>query len=137
MTMHYEALEELSRRDPRYDSRAYEFVQEAIRYTEESLGRQPPEELEGQAEAHGHVSGRELLEGICDLALREYGLMARTVFRMWGVERTDDFGEIVFNLVEANLISTDDKDSRADFHNVMDLDEVLIRRYQIPAMETE
>ena len=31
--------------------------------------------------------------------------MARVVFRLWGIRNTSDFGEIVFNLVEENLMS--------------------------------
>ena len=66
-----------------------------------------------------------------DLALREFGLMARTVFHMWGINHTDDFGEIVFNLVEAGLMSTTEKDNRHDFHNVYDLDQALVHDYRI------
>ena len=51
--------------------------------------------------------------------------MARTVFRQWGIRRTDDLGEIVFNLIEASLLSKTDADDRADFHDVFDLDQAL------------
>ena len=83
-----------------------------------------------------HVSGQDLLRGIRDLALREFGLMARPVFRMWRVNATDDFGEIVFNLVEANLMSKTDRDERADFAGVFDLDD-LARDYRIELDEVE
>jgi uncharacterized repeat protein (TIGR04138 family) len=64
--------------------------------------------------------------------------MARTVFRLWGINRTDDFGEIVFNLVEANLMSKTDNDSRDDFRDVYDLDQVLVRDFRIrPDEEAE
>ena len=75
--------------------------------------------------------------GIRELALREFGFMARTVFRMWGIQRTDDFGEIVFNLVECNLMSKTDDDDRRDFHNVFDLDEALVKEYRIRLDEAE
>jgi uncharacterized repeat protein (TIGR04138 family) len=61
--------------------------------------------------------------------------MARTVFRMWGINRTDDFGEIVFNLVEANLMSKTARDDRRDFHDVYDLDEALVKGYRIPVTD--
>jgi uncharacterized repeat protein (TIGR04138 family) len=57
--------------------------------------------------------------------------MARVVFRLWGIERTDDFGDIVFNLIAAGLMSKTDEDSRGDFHNVFDLDQALVRDYRI------
>jgi uncharacterized repeat protein (TIGR04138 family) len=135
MTMHHPGIEELVRRDPRYDYRAYEFVFEALRHTMKMLGRPPAEEGAGQGQRH--ITARELLEAVRDLALAEFGLMARTVFHMWGIETTDDFGEIVFNLVEANLMSKTDEDNRADFHAVFDLDEALVKAYQIKVEEAE
>ncbi len=136
MTMHHPKLDELVRRDPRYAYEAYEFLFAALAHTQRMLGRVPPPE--GPApEQDYHVSGPELLAGVRDLALREFGLMARTVFRMWGINRTDDFGELVFNLVEAGLMSKTDEDSRKDFHAVYDLDEALERGYRIEAREEE
>jgi uncharacterized repeat protein (TIGR04138 family) len=136
MTMHHPKLDELVRRDPRYAYEAYEFLFAALAHTQRALGRVPPPE--GPApEQDYHVSGPELLEGVRDLALREFGLMARTVFKMWGINRTDDFGELVFNLVEAGLMSKTEEDSRKDFHAVYDLDEALVRGYRIEAAPEE
>jgi uncharacterized repeat protein (TIGR04138 family) len=137
MTMHFAGLAEVVRRDPRYAYEAYEFVFAALSHTQKMLGRQPRLELGAEAEPHNHVSGRELLEGVRDLALREFGLMARTVFHLWGIDRTDDFGEIIFNLVESGLMSKTPEDNRADFHNVYDLDQALVQGYQIRLDETE
>lgn len=127
--MHLAGLAEVIRRDPRYAYEAYEFVFSALRHTQKMLDRLPGEEEETSPQQH--VSGRELLEGIRDLALREFGLMARTVFRMWGIERTDDFGEIIFNLIDSNLMSKTDDDTRRDFHEVYDLDQALVEGYSI------
>jgi uncharacterized repeat protein (TIGR04138 family) len=132
---HIPVLEEVVRRDPRYAYEAYEFLFVALGHTQKLLGRLP-EEPEEDPEGTHHVSGPELLTGIRDLALREFGLMARTVLRHWGINRTGDFGEIVFNLVEANLMSKTDQDNRADFADVYDLEE-LVRGYHISAAETE
>jgi uncharacterized repeat protein (TIGR04138 family) len=127
--MHHPKLDEIVRRDPRYPYEAYQFVFEALAHTQRLLGRLPPPEA--APEQDYHVSGRQLLEGIRDLALREFGLMARTVFRLWGINRTDDFGEIIFNLVDANLMSKTAEDRRQDFHDVYDLDQALVRDYRI------
>jgi uncharacterized repeat protein (TIGR04138 family) len=70
-------------------------------------------------------------------AILRYGLMARTVFRRWGIEKTDDFGEIVFNLVEATLMSKTNEDSRRDFQGVYDLDRVLVDGFRINLEEAE
>jgi uncharacterized repeat protein (TIGR04138 family) len=138
MSTNQARLTEVVRRDPRYSYEAYEFVFSALSYTQKSLGRAPvsPEE-EGAAGPEHHVSGRELVEGIRALALRQFGLMARIVFRSWGIRRTDDFGEIVFNLVEEKLMSKAEQDCRADFHDLFDLDKALVEDFRIELDEVE
>jgi uncharacterized repeat protein (TIGR04138 family) len=138
MTTFHAGLAEVVQRDPRYAYEAYEFLYEALNHTQKMLGRLPAgEEAQGGAERQHHVSGPELLAGIRDLALREFGLMARTVFHLWGIKSTDDFGEIVFNLVEAGLMNKTDEDTRHDFHNVYDLDQALVEGYRIELEEAE
>lgn len=122
------------KRDPRYECEAYEFVFEALAYTQEKLGRVPTEQSEAERGEY-HVTGQELLEGIREFALQQFGMMALTVFRHWGIRSTDDFGEIVFNLIEAELMSKRPEDSREDFHNVYDLEEAL-SQYQIQLDES-
>ncbi|HTU93109.1 MAG TPA: Minf_1886 family protein [Gemmataceae bacterium] len=132
--MHHPQLDEMVRRDPRYTYEAYEFVFAALDHTLRMLGR-VPQAQEGAGERDRHVSGAQLLEGVRDLALREFGLMARTVFRAWGINCTADIGEIVFNLVAANLMKKTAEDSRDDFRDVYDLDQVLVRDYRIDVKE--
>jgi uncharacterized repeat protein (TIGR04138 family) len=117
--------------DPRYCYEAYEFVFQALHHAQKMLGREPIAEGAVEPDAKHHVSGPELLAGARSLALQEFGLMARTVFHMWGIRRTDDFGEIVFNLIEAELMNKTPEDNRADFRGVFDLDEALTRGYEI------
>jgi uncharacterized repeat protein (TIGR04138 family) len=127
-------LAEVVKRDPRYTYEAYEFIFQALHHAQKRLGRMPAPgtgEDDRAAEPRHHVSGPELLEGVRLLALQEFGLMARTVLRMWGIRKTDDFGEIVFNLVEAELMSKTAEDVREDFHEVFDLDAELIAGYRI------
>jgi uncharacterized repeat protein (TIGR04138 family) len=131
MTVFNDKLARVVEADGRYAYEAYEFVFQALGYTQKMLEREPPEDADLPLAPQHHVSGVELLQGVRALALREFGLMARTVFRMWGIQRTDDFGEIVFNLVSAGLMSKTEEDSRADFRNVYDLDEALVHGYRI------
>jgi uncharacterized repeat protein (TIGR04138 family) len=123
MTMHYPKIDDVVRRDPRYAYEAYEFLFEALQHTQQILGRVPP--ANASPDEDYHVTGPELLEGIRDLALREFGLMARTVFRIWGIATTADVGELVFNLIEAGLMSKTNEDERMDFVDVYDLDAAL------------
>lgn len=129
--MHHPKIDDLTRHDARYATEAYEFVFSALSYTQRMLGRSvlPGPSLDDD----NHVSGRELLEGMRDLALRDYGLMARVVFRLWGVNRTRDVGEIVFNLISVGLMCKTEGDDLADFCDVYDLDEALAAyRVELP-----
>jgi uncharacterized repeat protein (TIGR04138 family) len=138
MSLFHAGLMEVVQRDPRYAYEAYEFLFQALHHTQKKLGREPPELAEGEAppaDHRYHVSGQELVQGARDLALREFGMMARTVLHQWGVCRTDDFGEMVFNLIAAGLMSKTDEDTRADFHALFDLDQALVQAYTIPLDE--
>src|SRR5689334_9109829 len=105
MTIHFTRLADIAKQDPRYAYEAYEFLFDALEHTQKLLGRVPPQGASGEVVQECHVTGPELVNGVRDLALREFGLMARTVFRLWGIHRTADFGEIVFNLIESELMS--------------------------------
>jgi uncharacterized repeat protein (TIGR04138 family) len=138
--MSHPKLDELLQRDSRYPFEAYEFVFNALAHTQRMLDRLPEDDprvsgptskKSATGERQHHVSGPELLEGVRDLALREFGLLARTVFRMWGINATDDIGEIVFNLIDAELMSQTNEDRKSDFHNVYDMDRALTEGYQI------
>jgi uncharacterized repeat protein (TIGR04138 family) len=94
-------------------------------------------ELSVENPVENHVSGPELLTGVTDLARHEFGRMARVVFHFWGIDSTDDVGEIVFNLIDANLLSKTERDQRNDFHNLFDLDDMLLRNYEIRLEKTE
>ena len=108
-----ERLKEVVARDGRYHINAYRFVYEALDYTVKQL------------EKKRHISGRELLEGIKNLALEQFSGLACMVFDVWGVHKTADFGNIVFNLVEADLMSRSDEDTREDFDNVYEFRQVF------------
>jgi uncharacterized repeat protein (TIGR04138 family) len=112
----------------KYHQGAYQFVFAALRYTQERLGRDPGT---GSEDEHAHISGQELLQGIRQLALEQFGLMAVTIFRQWGITCTEDFGRIVFELVDRGEMRKTDRDDISDFYEVYDFDEALDRRYVI------
>jgi uncharacterized repeat protein (TIGR04138 family) len=114
-----EALEEIVRDDPRYDEQAYHFIREALDFTIKMLDK--PAEGPGR-----HVSGYELLEGIRKFALEEYGPLAHTILRRWGIRRCEDFGELVFNLVEKGVLGKTDEDRREDFHGGYDFRDAFV-----------
>lgn len=113
---------ELCRADARFAYEAYEFVCEAVEFTQDRLGRAA--ERKG-ADDDRHISGAELLRGTCELAVRDFGMMAPVVFRQWGVKTTDDVGEIVFRLIGAKRLSKSDRDDPDDFRDLFDLHQAL------------
>jgi len=120
-----EALEQILQRDQRYHRAAYSFVQEALNYTQKKVAASGKEEPR-------HVRGQELLRGLRAYALQEFGPMALTVFHEWGVRACEDFGEIVFNMVESNFLKKTDEDSRADFKGGYDFQEAFVQPF-LPA----
>jgi uncharacterized repeat protein (TIGR04138 family) len=141
MTVFDESLHELIERDERYPLEAYEFIFHALHHAQKMFDRLPADEpldaAIGAGDSKHHVSGPELLDGVRDLALQEFGFMARTVFRMWGTNRTEDWGNIVFNLIDAGMMSKTDNDSLDDFRDVYDMDEALIRGFRIELNEVK
>lgn len=113
------AVEALGQKDARYDTEAYYFLREALEHTLKSLS-----DKEG-GPAHRHVSGAELLEGFRALALDEFGPLTYTVLDSWGLHRTEDIGELVFNLVNTGVFGKRESDSRADFANGYDFKEAF------------
>lgn len=103
-----EALGLIRAKDPRYERDAYRFVREALDYTQKAISK----EHRGRVQ---HVSGQELLGGIREFAVAQFGPMAMMVLEEWGIHTCEDFGEIVFNLVEIGVLAKTEKDSRADF----------------------
>jgi uncharacterized repeat protein (TIGR04138 family) len=106
----YQAIAEICARDQRYKPDSYEFVMQALNFTQKEFRKD------------GHISGQELLEGIRKFALEQYGPMAKTVLQHWGITRTSDFGNIVFNMIGQKLLSKTENDTQRDFDDVYDFE---------------
>ncbi|MDA1043882.1 MAG: hypothetical protein O3C57_01520 [Verrucomicrobia bacterium] len=114
-----QSIKEISGKDTRYASDSYYFVLEALEFTLKILDKP------SKTGRERHISGRELLEGIRNFGLQEYGPMSLRVLKHWGIMRTEDFGEIVFNLVESGKLRRTAEDSREDFANGYDFEEAF------------
>jgi len=117
-----EVVEEICEKDLRYSIDAYHFVQEGLNHTLKSLKR-------GGQHAHRHVSGQELLSGLREFALKEYGPMSKAVLNEWGIKATDDFGQVVFNLVNSGVLGKNETDSPNDFKNVFTFDDAFVKPF--------
>src|SRR3989304_6480606 len=106
--MSYETncLQKVITKDPRYKPAAYEFLFEALESTRGRIAKQRAGKVK-------HVCGAELLGGLRDLAIQQFGRMAKTVLNQWGICSTSDVGEMVFNLIESGDMGKTDQDSRS------------------------
>ncbi len=121
-----ESVDEIVHMDRRYDRDAYYFVREGLDFTIRMLKKN----------SHGtgrHVSGQELLEGLRRFALNQFGPMAKTVLTHWGVNQCEDFGEIVFHMVDKGILGKTEQDTPEDFKGGYDFDEVFVKPYRPPA----
>lgn len=119
-----EALESILREDSRYAREAYQFVGEALSFTIQ-LFKKP------SVGPERHVTGKELLEGIRQLALKQFGPMAREVLAHWGVQHCEDFGKIVFNLVGKQVFGKTDQDTMDDFRGGYDFEEAFVKPFTV------
>lgn len=112
--------------DGRYDREAYAFVRDALDFTLKQRKKNSKEE------APRHVSGQELLEGVRQFAVREFGPMVMAVFSYWGIHQCEDFGAIVFNLISTGIFGKSDRDSINDFKDGFDFVEAFVQPFQPP-----
>ena len=126
-----EVIEKIVARDPRYAREAYHFVREALDYTQKQIHK---EARVRKSRQDRHVSGQQLLEGLRDYGLRLFGPLTLFVLNEWGLRRCEDFGEIVFNLVDHGngMFGKTEEDSRDDFKGGYDFD-TAFRRPFLPA----
>jgi uncharacterized repeat protein (TIGR04138 family) len=112
-----EILDKLQEMNPRFHGKAYLFLLSALH------------SVLAELEEPRHISGEELAHGVRELALRQYGPMARTVLAHWGIHGTEDLGDIVFAMVECGVLVKREEDRREDFQDLFDFEEVFERDY--------
>ena len=110
-------MDQIRLRERRFDEHAYLFVLSALEFCQARLTERR------------HITGRELAIACRDLALDRFGVLARLVLNHWGVTSTADLGDIVFTLVELNLLISQPTDTRDDFLAVFDFDEAFEQNY--------
>ena len=99
-----------NRGDTRYKLEAYLFIMNGLEFYLTMLGEKR------------HVTGQELSKGLLLFAHKQFGPLARSVLRHWGINKTDDLGNIVYNMISIQVMSRQPEDSIEDFYDVVDLD---------------
>jgi len=127
-------IAKLLKEDRRYKFEAYALVFESLNFAHKELGMGSETAGEGEEEEGAkerHLTGQQLCEAIRHYALEQYGLMAETVLRNWGVTSTGDFGEIVFNLIRIGQMRKTKDDKREDFNDVFDFHDGFRKDFRI------
>jgi uncharacterized repeat protein (TIGR04138 family) len=118
-----EALDSIVASDPRYQRDAYVFLRDALDYTTK-------QQKKTKGASVRHVAGPELLDGVRQYALKEFGPMVMTVLGYWGIKSTEDVGHMVFNLIGAGIFGKTEEDSIEDFKNVFDFNEAFVKPFE-------
>ena len=110
-----EIVEKILRNDLRYPAAAYEFINDSVRFTIRKLQR------DTRSRRERHVCGAELIQGVADYAVQEFGPLAWNVLEEWGLVCGSAIGDVVFNMIRSGLLTASENDSREDFNCVPDL----------------
>ncbi len=117
-----EAVDLVATKDARYDRDAYFFLRDALTHTAKQ-GRK------AAGAAMEHVSGQQLLDGIRHYALKQFGPMVVTVFEYWGIHACKDFGEMVFNLIQAGVFRKTESDTIDDFKGAYTFQQAFVEPF--------
>jgi uncharacterized repeat protein (TIGR04138 family) len=101
------------------------YPQEAFQFVRDGLGHAVKMIFGDQPSGDRHVNGQQLCLGLRDYAIQRYGMLAQTVLARWGILSTEDFGRIVFAMIDAGLLRRSDDDSIEDFRAVYTFDEAF------------
>jgi len=123
-----EALDSIVASDPRYQRDAYVFLRDALDFTTK-------QQKKVKGATVRHVTGPELLGGVRQYALKEFGPLVMTVFDNWGIHSCEDIGNMVFNLIGAGIFGKTEEDSIEDFKDVYDFEESFVTPFA-PAKPT-
>ena len=122
-----EVLNRMVEENPRYHRDAYLFLREALEFTQKVVSKASRNQVR-------HITGQELLDGIREYALALYGPMAITVLEQWGITSCEDFGNMVFLMVENNLLRKTEEDRPEDFKKGYSFDEAFRQPFR-PAVK--
>ena len=109
-----EIVDKIIQDDVRYRAGAYEFVNGAVSFTIRKLQR------ESKSKRERHVSGEELIHGVAEFAVQEFGPLAWSVLEDWGLVSGAAVGDVVFNMIRNGLLTASE-----DFNRIPDLKKLL------------
>lgn len=128
--MNQHPLISVLKRDRRYKFEAYEFVREALAYAQNVMQLEGGEPVGSDPEER-HLTGQQLCSASREYAIEQYGLLAKVVLNSWGILSTGDLGEIVYNMIGAQMMKKSPADRREDFDDVFDFEVAFEQEFEI------
>jgi len=128
MSAFEQAVGVISAESGSYPRSAYYFLREALNFSMEKAKEADSDEA-SEARQGQHVDARELCVGFRDFAIQEFGPMAWPVMREWGVEKSEDVGKMVFQLIGEGVLGRNENDAESDFDEVFELEPELKRPF--------
>lgn len=120
------AIRQIREKDPRYSTQAYDLVRVSLDHAQKIVHGEPKK---GRGLANRHVSGPQLLEGFRQHVLETYGPMSYQLLQSWGLRKTDDIGNIVYNIIATGLFGRSEEDDLAAFSNVYDFKTAFLKPF--------
>lgn len=119
MARSHRQLSEIAREHGVYAVEAYAFVSEGLAHA-----------AQRHTEAGGaHIDAAQLIDGCIDLAAQRYANLGVTVLTSWGLRKSDDIGEITYQMIEAGIFGKQPSDRREDFQLGPDLATAIPERF--------
>jgi uncharacterized repeat protein (TIGR04138 family) len=95
-----------------YPPEAFLFLVEGLRFAERHIRH--------QRKRAGSVDAVDLSWCLHDLAVYRFAESARAKLASWNIRQTQDFGHLVYRMVELGQMRTEDGDAIGDFADVFD-----------------
>jgi uncharacterized repeat protein (TIGR04138 family) len=108
----------------KYHHEAYDFIYGALQYSSNLNGKSTFVTLENIKIPDYSATTKELVEGVAGLALEKFGGLGKFVLEHWGIRKSEDIGEVTYNLIDMELFWEDIEDKKEDFQRY-DLESML------------
>jgi uncharacterized repeat protein (TIGR04138 family) len=118
-----EAVDRILAEDPRYHRDVYAFVRDALDFTVK-------QQKKGREGLPKHVTPAQLLDGVRNFALKEFGPMVPSVFGYWNINSCEDLGHIVFNMIRKEILGKNESDTIEQFRAGYDFHEAFVAPFQ-------
>ena len=113
-----ETLRQFADRSP-YPLEAFVFVLNGLVFARQHVQYDP----EPPYQRGGHLDAVDICWCLHDYAVVAFGNRAREQLKRWHIERTEDFGQVLYGLIDCNLANKLEQDSLQDFAAVFDFDQ--------------